>query len=133
MALTKVESSLPEVLERLVQKTIGCCLAVHRELGPGLNEAVYARACQLELSHAGLQCEREKAVAVRYRGTLLCHQRIDVLVERQLILEIKSVERIIPVHVAQTVSYLRITGARVGLLVNFNVSLLKDGIRRVIL
>jgi GxxExxY protein len=81
----------------------------------------------------GIKFEREKRVPVRYRGQLLCHQRVDVLVESQLVLEIKSVERIHSLHVAQTVGYLRITGVRVGLLVNFNVQILKYGIRRVVL
>ena len=68
-----------------------------------------------------------------YRGKLLCHQRLDLLVDQRLVVEIKSVERLHPVHVAQVVSYLRLTGARVGLLVNFNVPLLKQGIRRIVL
>jgi GxxExxY protein len=98
-----------------------------------MSEAVYSRACGMEFDARGLAYEREKAVPIRYRGTLISRQRIDLFVQGQLVLEIKSVDRIHPVHIAQTVSYLRATGTRVGLVVNFNVSLLKHGIRRVVL
>ena len=133
MTLSRANSSLPAELEDLMETTIGCCLSVHKELGPGLNEGVYTRACCLEFSACGLAFEREKAIVIRYRDQLLCHQRIDFLVEQQLILEIKSVERLHPLHTAQTVGYLRVAGLRAGLLVNFNVGLLRDGIRRVVL
>jgi len=129
----RLSSNVPAEAERLVRDTIGACLAVHRELGPGMSEAVYTRACSVELELRGIPFETEKAVAVMYRGRLLCHQRLDLFVARQLIVEVKSVERIHPVHVAQVVSYLRVTGVRVGLVVNFNVPMLKQGIRRVIL
>ena len=133
MSLTRVKSRLPDELEHLARLTIGSCLAVHRELGPGMNEGVYSRACCLELKLRGLAFEKEKPVPIRYRGTLICQQRIDLFVEGLLILEIKSVERIHAVHVAQVVGYLRATGTRVGLVVNFNVPILKQGIRRVVL
>jgi GxxExxY protein len=124
---------LSQELERLTELTIGCCLAVHRELGPGLNELVYSRACGIELDSIGIAYQREKPVPIRYKGVLVCTQRIDLLVAQQLVLEIKSVDRIHPVHVAQTVGNLRATGTRVGLVVNFNVPLLKHGVRRVVL
>ena len=133
MTLNRTNSSLPTELELLIESTIGCCLNVHKELGPGLNEGIYARACCIELRATGLRFEREKAVVIRYRDKLLCHQRIDLLVEQKLIVEVKSVERLHPLHLAQTVGYLRVTGLRAGLLVNFNVPLLRDGIRRVVL
>jgi GxxExxY protein len=133
MTLDRVGSPLPNDLEDLVLRVIRCCLAVHRGLGPGYNESTYARACMLELRWAGLQFEQEKSVCVRYRGEVVCSQRIDLFVESQLVVELKSVDAIHPVHIAQTVSYLRVTGARVGLIVNFNVALLKQGIRRVVL
>jgi GxxExxY protein len=129
----RIESRLDPELEQIAQAALGCCLAVHKELGPGMNEGVYSRACALELSAGDLQFESEKRVPVRYRGRVLCYQRIDFVVEGRLVLEIKSVDHIHPVHVAQTVSYLRITGLRLGLVVNFNVSLLRHGLRRVIL
>jgi GxxExxY protein len=132
MTLTRVPSSLPVELENLVQSTIGCCLSVHRELGPGMNENVYSRACRIELEARGMSYDAEQPVPVRYRGSLICTQRIDLLIERQLIVEVKSVECIHPVHIAQAVSYLRATGLRVALVVNFNVPVLKQGIRRVV-
>jgi GxxExxY protein len=131
--MLRVPSPLPEDLESLVTEIIGLCIDVHRELGPGLNESVYARACRVELEARGISHEFEYPVPIRYRGRLLCHQRIDLLVDRRLVLELKSVDAIHRVHVSQTVTYLRLTGAKVGLIVNFNVEFLRHGIRRVIL
>jgi len=133
MTLAHTRSTLSADLEQLAEATIGICLAVHRELGPGMNENVYARACRLEFEAAGVSYEAEKAVPIRYRGRLITTQRIDILVADKLILEVKSVDRIHPVHVAQAVSYLRATGLRIALVVNFNVAVLRQGIRRVVL
>jgi len=133
MTLIRATSTLSQDLERLIAQTIGCCLAVHRELGPGLNESAYSRACGIELAFRGIQFETERSVVVRYRDSVVCQQRIDLFVDQALVVEVKSVERIHPVHVAQVVSYLRATGARAGLVVNFNVPMLKQGIRRVVL
>src|SRR5262245_26887520 len=128
----RVASTLPADLEDLIRQTIGALIAVHRELGSGMNEGVYAGACHVELAARGIPFESERRVAVRYRGVLLCHQRIDLVVDERLIVEVKSVERIHPVHLAQTVSYLRLLDLRAGLVVNFNVPVLKQGIRRVV-
>ena len=133
MTVLRIPSSLPPDLDLLVTRTIGALLAVHRELGPGMSEGVYAAAARLELAERGLPFESEKTFPVRYRGKVLCHHRIDLLVDGRLVIELKSVERLHPVHVAQVVSYLRLIGARVGLLINFNVPVLKQGIRRVVL
>jgi GxxExxY protein len=133
MNTLRITAGLPPMLEALVHKTIGACLAVHRELGPGLAERAYSRACCIELESREMSFEVEKPVSVKYRGTLLCQHRIDLFIDRQVVVEIKSVEQIHPVHVAQVVSYLRLTGTRVGLVVNFNVPVLKQGIRRVVL
>lgn len=133
MTLMRVESKLSPELEQLVRDVIGACLAVHRELGPGMSEGVYSKAVCIELTTRGLPFELEKSIPIRYRGQLLCHQRLDLFVDGRLVLEIKSVERIHPVHVAQTVSYLRVTGSEIGLVINFNVPILKQGIRRVVL
>ncbi len=133
MTTLRITSSLPPELEALVTHTIGAMLAVHRELGSGMSEGVYASAARLELTERGIPFESEKIFAVRYRGNVLCHQRVDLFVHRQLIVEIKSVQQLHPVHIAQVVSYLRLSGARVGLLVNFNVPMLKQGIRRIVL
>ena len=129
----RVASSLPEDLETLVRRTIGAFLEVHRVLGPGMSEGVYSRACAIELEFWRIPFEAEKSVPVLYRGRFLCHQRIDLLIDRKVVIEIKSVENIHPVHIAQVVSYLRVIKGRVGLVVNFNVPILKQGIRRVVL
>jgi GxxExxY protein len=131
--MLRIPSPLPDDLESLITEIIGLCIDVHQELGPGLNENVYARACHVELEARGISHESEYPVPIRYRGKLLCHQRIDLLVDRRLVLELKSVEAIHKIHISQTVTYLRLTGARAGLIVNFNVELLKNGIRRVVL
>jgi GxxExxY protein len=131
--MLKITSDLPDDVEKLAYDVIGCCVRVHRELGPGLLEIIYARAVVLELRASHIQLEVERSIPVRYRGELLCHQRLDLMVEDRLVLELKSVERLDSIHVAQVLSYLRISGVRLGLLINFNVSILKDGIRRVIL
>jgi len=133
MTLTRTPSDLSADLEELAEKTIGILLTVHRELGPGMSESVYARARRIELAASELPNEGEKAVPIRYRGQLITTQRIDLIVAGKLIVEVKSVERVHPVHVAQAVSYLRATGLRIALVVNFNVPVLKQGIRRVVL
>lgn len=131
--MLRVQSPLSDELESLVTRTIGCCVAVHRELGPGLLETIYARAVRIELTASGLCFEAEHVVPVTYRGVFLCHQRLDLIVERQVVLELKAVERLGPVHRAQVLNYLRTAGLRIGLLVNFNVAVIQDGLRRVIL
>ena len=110
MTLTHVASNVPQELEDLARRVIGCCLMVHRELGSGLSEAVYQRASRIEFESAGLSVDAERPVPIRYKGRLIYTQRIDMVVDGQLVVEVKSVERIHAVHVAQTVSYLRATG-----------------------
>ena len=112
---------------------IGCCITVHRKLGPGLLESTCARAVCIELHAAEIPFEAEKHIAVIYRGQLLCHHRLDLVVANQVVVEIKSVDRLAPVHQAQLLNYLRVSGLRVGLLVNFNVPVLQDGIKRIVL
>ncbi len=108
-----MQSGFPRIsdeLESLVHATIGCCITVHRALGPGFQEVAYSRACAIELHHAGISFETERSVPIIYRDQLLCHQRIDLLVDNQLVLEVKSVEAIHPVHVSQVVGYMRVIG-----------------------
>jgi len=131
--MLRVPSPLPDDVEALIHQTIGCCIAVHKVLGPGLLERTCARAVCLELHAAGIPFEAEKHVPVTYRGQLLCHHRLDLVVANAVIVEIKSVERLAPVHHAQLLNYLRITGLRVGLLINFNLSTLHEGIKRIVL
>jgi len=133
MNTLRVESNLSDDLEALIREVIGCCVAVHRELGPGLLEKVYPRAIGVELDDRGISYSTEKTVPIRYRERLLCLQRIDLLVDDRLVVEVKSVERLHPVHVAQMINYLHLTSTRAGLLINFNVPLLKQGIRRIVL
>jgi GxxExxY protein len=131
--MLKVKSDLPIETEDLATRVIGCCIDVHRALGPGLLEKIYARAVCTELDHAGVQHQREREIPVTYRGELLCQQRLDIVVADQIILEIKSVEHLNPIHRAQLTTYLRISRIRLGLLLNFNVAILQDGIKRVAL
>ena len=115
----------------LTSKVIGRAIAVHRELGPGLLESAYARCLQLSLQEAGLEFACEVPIPVTFQGTQVdCAYRADLIVERALLVEIKSVSRLDKVHHAQTLTYLRLLHLREGLLINFNVSLLKHGIRR---
>ena len=128
-----MHSPLSDDLEQLAHDVIGCCIEVHRELGPGLIEGIYARAVAMEMTARGISFEAEKPIPVLYRGALLCHQRLDLFVGGQFVVELKSVDHLHPIHVAQVLSYLGVAGVRLGLLVNFNVPVLKYGIKRVIL
>ena len=131
--MLKVPSNLPAELEDLIHQAIGCCIAVHRVLGAGLLEGIYTRAVCLELSAAQIAFDAEKVYPVKYREQLLCHQRLDLVVENQLVLEIKSVEHFSPLHRAQILNYMKVSGLRAGLLINFNVPVLQDGIKRFVL
>jgi GxxExxY protein len=131
--MLRVQSTLPGEVEVTIRETIGCCIKVHRELGPGLLESTFARAVCLELHAAGISFEAEKHIPVTYRGHLLCHHRLDLVVAKQIVVEIKAVDRLAPVHQAQLLNYLRVSGLRAGLLINFNVPVLQEGIRRLVL
>jgi GxxExxY protein len=120
-------------LEPLTERIIGCALEVHRELGPGLLESAYESALLIELAEAGLACRSQVAVPMIYKGRLIGEYRIDLIVENMVVVEVKSVERLDPVFDAQLLTYLRLSGKRVGLLLNFNSRLLKHGIKRVVL
>jgi len=111
---------------------IAACIEVHRELGPGLLESIYEECLCDELARRGLAFERQTPVAVNYKGrTLAQHYRMDLIVERQLLVEAKAVDSLLPVHVAQAVTYLRLAQLDAGLLVNFNALSLRSGLRRV--
>ena len=120
-------------LNSLSERIIGCAIEAHRELGPGLFESVYEQALAIELNVAGLRYHRQICQPALYKGHLLGKYRIDFIVEDSVIIEVKSVERFDPVHAAQVLTYLRLTGLKVGLLLNFNSKLLTDGLRRYIL
>jgi GxxExxY protein len=111
---------------------IGCAIRVHRNLGPGLLESVYVNCLILEFKRMGLKFEREKAVPILYDGEKLdCGFRLDLLVEDRIIIEAKSTESLEDIHVSQLLTYLRLSDRKIGLLINFNVKLLKEGIKRV--
>ena len=130
--MLRIPTPLPTEVEELVTRMIGCLIAVHRTLGPGLLESIYSRAIGLELTAEGIPFEREVQIPVNYREQLLCVQRLDIVVASQIVLEVKSVERLNPVHLAQILNYLRISKLNVGFLVNFNVPVLQDGLKRVV-
>jgi len=107
-------------------------MEVHRALGPGLLESAYEACLAFELRARGLQVEQQKPVPLTYREVQLeCGYRLDILVENQVIVEVKAVENVLPVHKAQLLSHLRLRDCRIGLLINFNVAMLKDGITRM--
>ena len=115
-------------------KLIGLAIEVHRHLGPGLLESAYEDCLALEMRQAGIAFQRQVPLAVAYKGMNLdCTYRLDFVIERYLIAEIKAVERPLPVHEAQLLTYLKLSGMKLGLLLNFNVPLLRDGIRRMVL
>lgn len=115
------------------ERIIGCAIEVHRHLGPSLLEATYEPALEIELELVGLKYQRQVAVPAVYKGRTIGEYRIDLIVEDAVLLEIKSVKRLGPVFVAQILTYLKITGKKIGLLINFNSQFLKDGIKRFIL
>jgi GxxExxY protein len=117
----------------LTEETVGCGLEVHRHLGPGLLESVYETALCIELGAAGLPFKRQIGVPLHYKGTLISEHRPDLVVADRVIVEVKSIERLDRIHMAQMLTYLRVAGLRTGLILNFNSAMLKHGIRRVVL
>ena len=120
-------------LDELAQSVIGAAIEVHCHLGPGYLEGVYEEALAIELELRGIPFERQVPVSLDYKGHRVGEGRLDFLVGKELLVELKAVEALVPVHKAQVISYLKATGLHLGLLVNFNVSVLKGGIRRVVL
>jgi len=119
-------------LNELSGKVIGACIEIHRELGPGLLESAYEECLAYELSTAGLRFERQRALPVRYKQVQLdCGYRLDLVVEDVLIVELKAVTELHPIHEAELLTYLKLDDKPLGLLINFNVPLLKDGVKRV--
>ena len=120
--------------DAITDRIIGAAIAVHKELGPGLLESSYEACLAFEFIERGISFERQKPLPLIYRGhTLDCGYRIDFLVEGQVVVEIKTVDRFEPVHTAQVISYLRLSGCKVGLLINFHVKWLSDqGLKRLV-
>ncbi|OFW45739.1 MAG: hypothetical protein A3J29_16235 [Acidobacteria bacterium RIFCSPLOWO2_12_FULL_67_14b] len=119
-----------EAQDPLTEKIIGCAIEVHRELGPGLFESAYQDAMCIELTFGKLQFEREKTFAVEYRGVKIGFYRPDLVIQNEVVVDIKSVANYDPVFSAQMLTYLKVTGLKTGLLLNFNRPVLKDGIKR---
>jgi GxxExxY protein len=126
--------STAQELNTLTDAIIGAAIQVHKEVGPGLLESAYQHCLQYLLANAGLQVEAEHPVPLKFRGLQLeTAYRLDLLVESKVIVEVKAIERFAPIHIAQMLTYLRLTGCKVGLLINFNVPVLVHGVKRVIL
>jgi len=122
-----------DALKHLTERIIGCAIEVHRQLGPGLLEGTYEAALCIELQNAELKHVRQPIFPVIYKGQTIGEYRLDLIVQDAVVVEIKSVERFDPIFESQVLTYLRVTGKRVGLLMNFNSRLLRDGIKRYVL
>ena len=120
-------------MNRLTEIIIGAAIEAHRNLGPGLLESAYEACLAFELKERGLKVERQVELPLRYKEVHLdCGYRLDLLVHGVVIVEVKAASEIAPIHHAQLTSYLKLSGCRVGLLINFNVMLLKNGIKRIV-
>lgn len=121
-------------LNTLSYKIIGCAYEVHKTLGPGLLESTYEACLCYELNKLGIKHEKQKELSIQYKDTMLENgYRIDILVENEIVIELKSVETLLPIHTAQIMTYLKLSKKKLGLLINFNTTNLQSGIRRYIL
>jgi GxxExxY protein len=130
---SKDTESTEEGLHReLTEAIIGAAITVHRELGPGLLESVYEKCLAFELADRGLSVTTQKEIPVRYKNlTFDCSFRADLIVENKVLLELKSIDQLSPIHTSQVITYLKLTGLRTALLINFNVPTLKTGLKRI--
>ena len=120
-------------INQLSSKIIGAAIEVHKTLGPGLLESAYEECLCHELSIQGLLFEKQKPLSVDYKGKKLdCGYRMDIVVEKEVIIELKSCEKVEPIHKAQLLTYLKLSGLNLGLILNFNVPLMRDGIVRIV-
>lgn len=120
--------------DKLSNRIIGCALEVHRALGPGLLESTYEQCLAHELSLAKIPFKLQYPISVKYRNLKIdCGYRVDLLVDDKIIIELKSVERILPIHQAQILTYMKLSGVSIGLLMNFNVRYFRDGVKRMVL
>src|SRR5947209_13746212 len=118
----------------LTEKINGSAISVHRALGPGLLESAYEECLCYEIDQSGLTFRRQVALPIIYKAVRLdCGYRMDIVIEEQVIVELKTVERLLPIHEAQMLTYLKLSGIKIGLLLNFNTPALKDGMRRMLL
>jgi GxxExxY protein len=128
-----IEAGPGEEIDRRARDVIGAAIEVHRVLGPGFLESVYEEALCLELSERNIPFKRQVHFGVDYKGKKIGESRIDILVADYLVVELKAVESFSAIHTAQAISYLKATGHRLALLINFNVPVLKGGIKRIVL
>ena len=127
------EVQVPDEIEALATTAVHAALTVHRALGPGLLESSYSECLAIELAHVGLRVQREQSLPLSYRGHVIPNSyRLDLLVNDQLLIELKAIDAIQPIHRVQVTTYLRLLRLPLGLLINFNVPLIKDGITRVL-
>ena len=120
-------------INEITSEIIGSAIEVHKELGPGLLESAYEECLAFELRQKGLNIERQLELPIKYKQVQLdISYRLDIVVEKKIIVELKSVESLLPIHTAQLLSYLKLSELEVGLLINFNVSKLKKGVKRVV-
>ena len=131
--LNRVPSDLPQQVEDVMNRVIGAGIEVHRQLGPGFLESVYHDAMCIELGERSLRFDVERRVLVEYKGRSLAYHKLDLIVESCVVVEVKAVSQLEEIHGAQLVAYLRSTGLRAGLLMNFNKPVLKAGLRRIVL
>ena len=130
---TKNWEEISQETDALARQVIGAAIEVHRTLGPGFLESVYEEALCVELAIRGIAFVRQVVVAVNYKGHDVGEGRLDLLIGNELVVELKAVEELAPIHTAQVISYLKTTGKRLALLINFNEPILKNGIRRIAL
>jgi len=120
-------------VDELARRVIGAAIEVHRHLGPGFIESTYQRALEIELQMQEIPHQREASMEVLYKGNTVGRSSLDFLVDRELVVELKAVESIAPIHQAQVISYLQASKLQLGLIINFNVPVLKEGIKRIVL
>ncbi len=132
MTTEDTESTEEGLHRELTEAIIGAAIAVHRELGPGLLESVYEKCLAFELADRGLSVTTQKEIPVRYKNlTFDCSFRADLIVENKVLLELKSIDQLTAIHTSQVITYLKLTGLRTALLINFNVPILKNGLKRI--
>jgi len=120
--------------KNLTEEIIGAVIEVHRHLGPGLLESTYEECLCYEFKLRNISFERQKPIPIEYKDSSLdCGYRVDILVENKVILELKCLDAIVPIHEAQLLTYLKLSGIKVGFILNFNVSIMRDGIKRMVL
>jgi GxxExxY protein len=129
------QGNFPEpdlAMDALTERIIGAAIEVHRRVGAGLDEVLYENALCVEFNLRGINFVRQPLIPVEYKGQIIGEKKLDLIVQGKVIVELKAVEQLAPVHKAQIRTYLKITGLKIGLLINFNVPFLRDGIKRII-